>query len=323
MASAAQGNEGIAESMQLGLVGLGRMGGNMARRLLAAGHDIVAHDLDPAAVEEAAGQGATAAASLDDLVARLRPPRHVWIMVPAGEPTEQTVGALANLLDTGDVIIDGGNSYYRDSMRRAAVVAERGIGYVDVGTSGGVWGLREGYSLMVGGDDHAIRRLRPVLSALAPSEELGWARVGPAGAGHFVKMIHNGIEYGLMQAYAEGFAVLRAKRDLQLDLAAIAEVWRHGSVVRSWLLDLTAAVLERDPALADIAPFVPDSGEGRWTVAEALDLDVPAPVMTLALIQRLRSRDTDAWADRLLAAMRREFGGHAVGTVPPNPTPES
>lgn len=306
----------MGQGMTLGLVGLGRMGANMATRLLNAGHRMVVHDLDPAAAGPLEALGARSAAALDELLALLQPPRAVWIMVPAGDATQATIDALAGGLDAGDVVIDGGNSMYRDSVRRAAALRERGVHFIDVGTSGGIWGLREGYSLMVGGDDEAVQRMNPIFSALAPGPDRGWAHVGPAGAGHFVKMIHNGIEYGLMQAYAEGFAVLRARREFDLDLAAIAEVWRHGSVVRSWLLDLTADVLSKDAELQDVAPWVADSGEGRWTVAEAIDLDVPAPVMTLALIQRLRSRDENAWADRLLAAMRREFGGHAIRKGP-------
>jgi 6-phosphogluconate dehydrogenase len=299
-------------SMQLGLVGLGRMGANMATRLIDGGHRLVVHDTNAAAAEPLVQRGASAADSLDALVRQLEQPRTVWIMVPAGAATQATVDALSPLLDAGDVLIDGGNSLYKEAIQRSALLRERGIHYVDIGTSGGIWGLREGYSLMVGGDDAAVERLRPILETLAPAPDRGWAHVGPSGAGHFVKMIHNGIEYGLMQAYAEGFAVLRAKRDFNLDLAAIAQLWRHGSVVRSWLLDLTADVLADNADLDDIAPHVADSGEGRWTVAEAIDLDVPAPVMTLALIQRLRSRDENAWADRLLAAMRQAFGGHAV-----------
>jgi 6-phosphogluconate dehydrogenase len=298
--------------VRIGLVGLGRMGANMATRLLNAGHELDVYDVAPASAAPLVERGARAAATLGALVAALPQPRTVWVMVPAGDATEATIAALEPLLDAGDTLIDGGNSFYKDAMRRAAALAERGIDFIDVGTSGGIWGLREGYSMMVGGDEAAVDRLRPILESLAPSAELGWARVGPAGAGHFTKMVHNGIEYGLMQAYAEGFALMRAKSELELDLAAVADVWRHGSVVRSWLLDLTASVLSDDPELRDVAPWVADSGEGRWTVAEAIDLDVPAPVMTLALIQRLRSRDTDSYADRLLAALRREFGGHAI-----------
>jgi 6-phosphogluconate dehydrogenase len=303
--------------MQLGLIGLGRMGGSMATRLLDAGHELVVHDVDDAAAGKLAAAGAHAAGSVAALVEALRPPRHVWVMVPAGAPTESTIDALAPLLEADDTVIDGGNSMYRDSMRRAGSLAASGIHFIDAGTSGGIRGLREGYCLMVGGAPQAVARLRPVLESLAPERDRGWAHVGPAGAGHFTKMIHNGIEYGMMQAYAEGFAVLRAKSGFELDVAAIAELWRHGSVVRSWLLDLTASTLRQDADLASIAPHVADSGEGRWTVAEAIDLDVPAPVITLALIQRLRSRDSESWADRLLAAMRREFGGHAVTEAPP------
>jgi 6-phosphogluconate dehydrogenase len=304
-------------SDRLGLIGLGRMGANMATRLLQAGQRLVVFDVSADAAAPLVEWGAVAAASLEDLVHRLAPPRAVWIMVPAGAATQQTIDTLAPLLDADDIVIDGGNSMYRDSIARHGALHRHGIHFVDVGTSGGVWGLREGYSMMVGGEDAAVARLRPVFEALAPAPDRGWAHVGPPGAGHFTKMIHNGIEYGMMQAYAEGFAVMRAKEELSLDLAAIAEVWRHGSVVRSWLLDLTAEVLDDDVALADIAPFVADSGEGRWTVAEAIDLDVPAPVMTLALIQRLRSRDAYSWSDRLLAAMRHAFGGHAVSREPP------
>jgi 6-phosphogluconate dehydrogenase len=298
--------------MQVGMVGLGRMGANMAARLVRGGHDVVAYDLDAAAVAAAAEQGAQPATSLADLAQRLAPPRVMWVMVPAGDPTEQTLRALADVMEGSDTLVDGGNSNYRDTQRRASMLAQRGLHLVDAGTSGGVWGGSEGYSLMVGGDDDVVQRLRPLLETLAPAADRGWGRVGPVGAGHFVKMIHNGIEYGMMQALAEGFAVLHAKRDMDLDLHHIAGIWRHGSVVRSWLLDLAENALRENPALDDIAPWVADSGEGRWTVAEAIALDVPAPVMTLALIQRLRSRDSEAFSDRLLAALRQQFGGHAV-----------
>jgi 6-phosphogluconate dehydrogenase len=298
--------------MQLGIIGLGRMGANMAARLARGGHEVVAYSHGSDAAARAATAGAQAAASLDDLTRRLRPPRAVWIMVPAGEPTETTVASLGDRLTRGDVVIDGGNSNYKDSMRRAATLAEGGVHLMDVGTSGGVWGLAEGYSLMIGGDPDAAARLRPIFETLAPAPDRGWAHVGPSGAGHFVKMVHNGIEYGLMEAYAEGFSILRHKTEFELDLPAIAELWRHGSVVRSWLLDLAARALAEDPALKEVAPYVSDSGEGRWTVSEAIDLDVPAPVITLALIQRLRSRDEESFADRLLAALRNQFGGHAV-----------
>ena len=299
--------------MRIGMVGLGRMGANMTTRLVRGGHAVVAYDRDPAAVRRVTDDGAEGVASLDELVARLDAPRAVWVMVPAGAPTEETVATLGDLLDGDDVVVDGGNSNYQDTQRRALDLAERaGVHLVDAGTSGGVWGLAEGYSLMVGGDAAAVARLRPVLETLAPAPDRGWGHVGPSGAGHFVKMIHNGIEYGMMQALAEGFAVMRKKEALGLDLAQVAEIWRHGSVVRSWLLDLTARALQENPTMDGVAPYVSDSGEGRWTVAEAIALDVAAPVMTLALLARLRSRDAESYGDRLLAALRNQFGGHAV-----------
>jgi 6-phosphogluconate dehydrogenase len=298
--------------MDIGMIGLGKMGANMTTRLLGGGHRVVVYDRSPEVVAASAAGGATPVESLEAMVQALPAPRAVWVMVPSGAPTESTVTALADLLAAGDTVIDGGNSNYKDSMRRSAALAERGIHFVDAGTSGGVWGLKEGYSLMIGGDEAAVERLRPIFATLAPAPDRGWARMGPSGSGHFVKMIHNGIEYGMMQAYAEGFSILKHKTEFGLDLAAIAEVWRQGSVVRSWLLDLTANALAENPAMQGIAPYVTDSGEGRWTVAEAIDLDVPAPVITLALIQRLRSRDEESYADRLLSAMRNQFGGHAV-----------
>ena len=294
--------------MKLGMIGLGRMGANMAQRLARGGHEVVAFDADA----KARAAHGTAVDSLKAVVAALPAPRVLWMMVPAGDATESTKAALASLLSAGDTIIDGGNSNYKDTQRRAKELADRNIHYVDCGTSGGVWGLENGYSLMVGGDEAVVERLRPVFEALAPAKDRGWGRVGPSGAGHFTKMIHNGIEYGLMQAYAEGFSILEHKKDLDLDLHGIAEIWRHGSVVRSWLLDLTSAALKDNPEMSGIAPHVSDSGEGRWTVQEAIDLDVPAPVITLALLARLRSRDDQSYADRLLAAMRRQFGGHAI-----------
>ena len=300
--------------MRIGMVGLGKMGANMTTRLIRGGHEVVAYDRDPAAVQKAAEGGATAADSLEALVKALAPPRAVWVMVPSGAPTESTLTALIGLLARGDVVVDGGNSNYQDTQRRAAELDTHGLHLVDAGTSGGVWGLAEGYSLMVGGPDEAVERVRPVLETLAPAPDLGWGHVGPSGAGHFVKMVHNGIEYGMMQAYAEGFAIMRHKEEMSLDLAQVAEIWRHGSVVRSWLLDLTARALHDNPAMDGIAPYVSDSGEGRWTVAEAIALDVPAPVITLALLQRLRSRDAESYGDRLLAAMRNQFGGHAIRT---------
>jgi len=299
--------------MRIGMVGLGRMGANMTTRLVRGGHAVVAYDRDPAAVRRVTDDGAEGVASLDELVARLDAPRAVWVMVPAGAPTEETVATLGDLLDGDDVVVDGGNSNYQDTQRRALDLAERaGVHLVDAGTSGGVWGLAEGYSLMVGGDAAAVARLRPVLETLAPAPDRGWGHVGPSGAGHFVKMIHNGIEYGMMQALAEGFAVMRKKEALGLDLAQVAGIWQHGSVVRSWLLDLTARALQANPTMDGVAPYVSDSGEGRWTVAEAIALDVAAPVMTLALLARLRSRDAESYGDRLLAALRNQFGGHAV-----------
>ena len=298
--------------MKIGMVGLGKMGANMTTRLLRGGHAVVVYDQSADAVQTATKGGAQAGVSLEALVGALEAPRAVWVMVPSGDPTEQTVRTLGELLSPGDTIIDGGNSNYKDTIRRGEMLKRKGIDYVDTGTSGGVWGLQEGYALMIGGDDAAVERLRPVFETLAPAKDRGWGHVGPCGSGHFVKMVHNGIEYGLMQAYAEGFSILKHKQEFSLDLAQVAEIWRTGSVVRSWLLDLTARALHENPAMDGIAPWVSDSGEGRWTVSEAVDLDVPAPVITLALIQRLRSRDTESYADRLLAAMRNQFGGHAI-----------
>jgi len=301
--------------MELAMVGLGKMGGNMASRLLRGGHQVVAYNRSLEPVRAAEAEGAVGATSLEDVVLRLSPPRVVWLMLPAGQVTEDAVHHLAELLSVNDVLIDGGNSNYKDTMRRAAFLADQGIYYVDSGTSGGIWGLQEGYSLMVGGRPEAIDVIRPALETLAPAADRGWAHVGPSGAGHFVKMIHNGIEYGMMQAYAEGFEILRAKKEFGLDLHQIAELWRYGSVVRSWLLDLTAAALAEDPELSDLRGWVADSGEGRWTVFEAIDQDVPAPVITLALQMRFVSRQDESYAAKLLAAMRNQFGGHAVKTV--------
>ena len=298
--------------MDIGMIGLGRMGANMTTRLLRGGHRVVAFDMKPEAVAEAAAGGAEGAGSLAELCKALAEPRAVWSMVPSGAPTEQTVAELAELLVPGDTVLDGGNSNYKDSIRRAATLRARGLGFIDVGTSGGVWGLAEGYSLMIGGDGDVVARCRPLFETLAPGRDRGWGHVGPSGAGHFVKMVHNGIEYGMMQAFAEGFSIMHHKQELELDLAQVAEIWQHGSVVRSWLLDLTRGALTENPDMDGIAPWVSDSGEGRWTVAEAIDLDVPAPVISLALIARLRSRDQESFADRLLAAMRNQFGGHAI-----------
>ncbi len=298
--------------MEMGMIGLGRMGGNMVLRLLRGGHRIVAYDPRPEAVEAIAAEGAAGASSLEDVVGQLSAPRAIWSMVPAGDVTEGTVTALSDLLAPGDVIIDGGNSNYKDSARRAATLMERGIFFLDAGTSGGVWGLTEGYALMVGGDPVAYERLAPIFQTLAPAPDRGVGRVGPPGAGHYVKMVHNGIEYGLMQAYAEGFELLEAKEEFGLDLPQIAELWRHGSVVRSWLLDLTADALKEDPTLEHLQAYVDDSGEGRWTVQESIDLATPAPVIALSLLMRFRSRQDQPFGGRLLAAMRNQFGGHAV-----------
>lgn len=298
--------------MEIAMIGLGKMGGNMVSRLLRSGHRVIVHNRSPEPVNVAVAEGAVAATSFEDAVAMMTPPRAVWIMLPAGEVTEEAVRRFSNLMDVGDVLIDGGNSNYKDSMRRSAYLADKGIYYVDSGTSGGIWGLSEGYSLMVGGRSEAIAIIRPALETLAPAADRGWAHVGPSGAGHFVKMIHNGIEYGMMQAYAEGFEILRAKHEFDLDLHQIAELWRYGSVVRSWLLDLTANALAEDQDLSDLRGWVADSGEGRWTVFEAIDQDVPAPVITLALQMRFVSRQDDSYAAKLLAAMRNQFGGHAV-----------
>jgi 6-phosphogluconate dehydrogenase len=298
--------------MQIAMIGLGRMGANMAQRLLRGGHQVVGFDPAAAARKLIEEKGAQSAASLEGLVAKLNAPRVVWLMVPAGAITDSTIDALAPLLSAGDSIIDGGNSNYRDTQRRAAAAAKRQINYVDSGTSGGIWGLAEGYSLMIGGDKAVVARLRPIFETLAPAPDKGWGHVGAVGSGHYTKMIHNGIEYGLMQAYAEGFSILQHKREFELDLHQIAEIWRYGSVVRSWLLDLTANALEKNPTLQGIAPYVADSGEGRWTVAEAIELGVPAIAITASLLERFRSRDTDSFVDKLLAAMRNQFGGHEI-----------
>ncbi len=300
--------------MQLGMIGLGRMGANMAQRLLRGGHSVAGFDPGVEARTRASDSGIAAVASLLELVAALTAPRTLWLMVPAGQAVDGTLAQLRPLLTPGDTIVDGGNSFYKDTMRRAEMLGEDGLHYVDCGTSGGVWGLAEGYSLMLGGEADAVQRLTPLFATLAPAADRGWGRVGPSGAGHFTKMVHNGIEYGLMQAYAEGFAIMQRKAEFALDLTQVAEIWREGSVVSSWLLDRTANALQKNPTLAGIAPYVEDSGEGRWTAAEAIDLNVAAPIITLSLLERLRSRDDDSFADRLLSAMRGEFGGHQVKT---------
>jgi 6-phosphogluconate dehydrogenase len=297
--------------MTLGMIGLGRMGANMTERLVRGGHRVVGYARKQETRERVEAKGAESAASLEVLVATLETPRTLWLMVPV-EAIDAIISELLPLLAAGDTLVDGGNSNYKDTLRRAQRLAGRQIHYVDCGTSGGVWGLDQGYSLMVGGDAPVVERLRPIFETLAPKVAQGWGRVGPAGAGHFTKMVHNGIEYGLMQAYAEGFSIMQHKSDFALDLHQVAEIWRYGSVVRSWLLDLTSAALDKNPAMDGIAPWVDDSGEGRWMVAEAIDLDVPAPVITLSLLARLRSRDPDSFSDKLLSAMRNQFGGHAI-----------
>ena len=298
--------------MKLGMIGLGRMGANMAQRLMRASHQLVGFDPKAEARKSLEDGGAQTADTLAGLVAKVPAPRVVWLMVPAGEITDSTLTQLLRLLAAGDCVVDGGNSNYKDTLRRAAAFAERKIDYIDCGTSGGVWGLAEGYSMMIGGESAAVERLRPIFEALAPAKDKGWGRVGPVGSGHFTKMVHNGIEYGLMQAYAEGFSILQHKREFALDLHQVGEIWRYGSVVRSWLLDLCADALQKNPAMTGIAPYVADSGEGRWTVDAAIELNVPAPVITASLIERLRSRDTDSFSDKLLSAMRNEFGGHEI-----------
>lgn len=299
--------------MKIGLVGLGRMGANMARRWRRGAIEVVAWNRNADVTRELAQEtGLEAAASLQDLVARLAPPRAVWLMLPAGEVTEQHLNQLVPLLSAGDTVIDGANSYYKDSCRRGAALAGSGLRFVDAGVSGGIWGLEHGYALMLGGDPAAIQPLTPAIQVLAPGPDRGWLHCGPVGAGHFVKMVHNGIEYGMMQAYAEGFALMKARDDFKLDLGAVAETWRHGSVVRSWLLDLTAEFLARDQQLDNVLPRVADSGEGRWTAIESVELGVPTPVMSLALMMRFASQGQDEYGGKLLAMMRQGFGGHAL-----------
>jgi 6-phosphogluconate dehydrogenase len=298
--------------MELAMVGLGRMGMNMATRLVRGKHRVIAFDMNQEAIQRAETEGAEGVQAIDDLRNVLFPPRSVWVMVPPGDPTEKVIEGLTAVLERGDIIIDGGNSNYKDSVRRATTLKDKGLHFVDVGTSGGIWGLSEGYSMMVGGDKVIVQSLRPIFETLAPSPDKGWGHVGPNGAGHFVKMVHNGIEYGLMQAYAEGFDIMKMRKNFDLDLHQIAEIWRYGSVVRSWLLDLTAEALAEDQDLSLIEAWVADSGEGRWTVADAIDLDVPAPVITLSLLMRFVSRQKESYAAKLLAAMRNKFGGHDV-----------
>ncbi len=298
--------------MELGMIGLGKMGGNMAERLRLGGHKVVGFDFSKEATAKLTSQGSTGVDSLEDLVKNLQAPRAIWLMVPAGDPVDETIAKLKPLMQKGDIFIDGGNSNYKDSIRRHDALKKEGFEFVDAGTSGGVWGLKEGYSLMVGGDEDVVEHLRPIFETLAPAKDKGWGRTGPSGAGHFVKMVHNGIEYGMMQAYAEGFSIMKAKEPLQLDLAQISEIWRYGSVVRSWLLDLTAEALQHNPEITGVAPYVTDSGEGRWTVFEAIDLNISAPVITESLIRRIRSREDNNMTDRLLSVMRNAFGGHTM-----------
>ena len=296
--------------MRLAMIGLGRMGGNMTERLMRGGHEVVAFDRTPATVQKYEALGAKGAHTLQDVVSNLKSPRIVWIMVPAGKPVDETIAQLLPGLSKSDVIIDGGNSNFHDSMRRAAELQPKGIHFVDSGTSGGIWGLANGYCLMIGASPEAFALCEPIFKTLAPKD--GYAHMGPPGSGHYVKMIHNGIEYGMLQAYAEGYEILHASKDFELDLHKIAAVWNHGSVVRSWLNELAETAFEKDGDLKDLRGYVEDSGEGRWTVQEAIDLDVPAPVITLSLLTRLRSRQTDSFSAKVIAALRNEFGGHAV-----------
>jgi 6-phosphogluconate dehydrogenase len=296
--------------MKLGMIGLGRMGGNMTERLMRDGHEVVVFDRSPDAIAKYVSLGSKAATDAEDIVRKLDAPRVVWIMVPAGKPVDDTIASLLPGLSKGDVIIDGGNSNFHDSMRRGAELREKGIEFVDSGTSGGVWGLENGYCLMIGASDEAFKRCEPIFKTLAPPD--GYAHMGPTGSGHYVKMIHNGVEYGMLQAYAEGYEILHSSKDFKLDLHKIAAVWNHGSVVRSWINELAEIAFNKDSDLADLKGFVADSGEGRWTVQEAIDLDVPAPVITLSLLMRLRSRQEDSFGGKVIAALRNEFGGHAV-----------
>jgi 6-phosphogluconate dehydrogenase len=302
--------------MEIGIVGLGRMGRNMARRLATGRHEVIVYNrtVEKALSLARAEPRVSATKSLEELAEKMTPPRAVWTMVPSGGATEEMIDRLLGVLSPGDTIIDGGNSHYVDTVRRAAKVKAKRVNFVDVGTSGGIWGLKGGYSLMVGGDEKPVARLRPVFETLAPGRSKGWGHVGPSGAGHFVKMVHNGIEYGMMEAYAEGFELLKAKEQFALNLHQIAEIWRYGSVVRSWLLDLAATALSRDRDLEGIEGWVADSGEGRWTAQEAIDNAIPAPVITAALMMRFASRQDERFADKLLAALRQEFGGHPVKT---------
>jgi 6-phosphogluconate dehydrogenase len=296
--------------MKLGFIGLGKMGMNMVQRLIKGGHSVIAYARTAETVKKAEEKGAIGAASLKNIVDSLEKPRIIWLMVPAGKATEETLMSISGLLEEGDILIDGGNSFYKDSIRRAEVLKKRNISFLDTGTSGGIWGLKKGYCMMIGGDKDVFTKVEPLLKTLAP--ENGYAHVGPHGAGHFVKMIHNGIEYAMLQGYAEGFEIMNAKKEFNLDLRMIANLWNHGSVVRSWLLELAEAAFEKDPKLEGIRGYVEDSGEGRWTVAEAVELDVPAPAITLSLLERFRSRQEESFSSKTIAALRNEFGGHEV-----------
>jgi 6-phosphogluconate dehydrogenase len=297
--------------MDVVMIGLGKMGANMTRRLLRGGHRVVVFDLNPEAVAAMVAEGAEGASTLAEAAGKLRPPRTAWVMVPAGDPTESTILSLADSLAPGDVIIDGGNSYFKDSMRRGRALKERGLHFIDAGVSGGVWGLEGGYSLMIGGEVAIVDRARPIFETLAPARDQGWGRAGDSGAGHYAKMVHNGIEYGLMQAYAEGFEILNAS-DFGFDLEQLCSIWMQGSVVRSWLLELAGRAFAEDPSLASLSGYVSDSGEGRWTLQESVDHDIPAPVLYAALMTRFRSRQEDSFQAKVLAALRQQFGGHAV-----------
>jgi len=298
--------------MRIGFIGLGRMGMNMVQRLLSNGHEIVAYARTSETVKKAEDKGAVGALSLQDLVDKLQKPRLIWFMVPAGNATEETLKKIAPLLEEGDILVDGGNSFYKDSIRRAEELKKRKIAFFDVGTSGGIWGLKKGYCLMIGGEKDVLRGVEPIFQALSP--ENGYAHVGPNGAGHFVKMVHNGIEYALLQGYAEGFEIMNAKKEFNLDLQKIAGLWNQGSVIRSWLLELAENAFKNDPNLSSIKGFVEDSGEGRWTVAEAIEQNIPAPLITLSLLERFHSRQDESFSAKVIAALRNEFGGHAVKT---------
>lgn len=300
--------------MDLAMIGLGRMGANMTERLVGKGHTVTGYARHWESVKRVIDKGAKGARSLEELTSRLSTPRIIWMMIPAGKPVDDTIEKLVPLLDKDDILIDGGNSFYRDTQRRASFLGKRKIHYIDSGTSGGVWGLTEGYSLMLGGEEKTISFLRPLFEALAPAPKRGWGRVGPSGAGHFVKMVHNAVEYGLMQAYGEGFSLLEKKKEFVLDLHRVAEIWRYGSVIRSWLLDLTSEALAENPNMAGVSSYVEDSGQGRWAVKESLDLDAAAPVITLSLLQRISSREEQNYGLKLLAVLRHKFGGHEIKT---------